>query len=611
MALDAPSPTPPPPTWEQRFRAPRTGWVRIASHRPERGIVCTNTSGVYQIHRWAVGEAPGEALTSTPEGRTRAWISPDGEWIVWHADVAGNELGHFVATPWSGGDPVDLTPDLPAYASFTAGFADDGSFAASIIGHDRVQVAVIPALRDGSLSGAPVLLDPGPGFIMALVAGGSRVAYSTTGGGGLSTSLRVVDVASGEAVVELDHAPGAIAVACYGADGTLLASTSRSGLSRPIVIGTSGEVREYPLPEFEAELLPLSIAPDGRSALLVGSHRTTERLYVLDLETGVAHRLEAVTGSFTARWPGSGTFIAPDGRVIVTREDATTLPEVIAVDPRDGSHLETLIPAPDVPPSRPFRSIDIPTTDGATVQGWLAVPDGSGPFPTILDVHGGPQGNETDRFNPDAQAWVDRGFAFLNLNYRGSTGFGREFEQAIWGRPGRCELDDMVAARELLVREGIADPERVVVDGGSYGGYLTLLALGRRPDLWAAGVALVAIADWRLLYEGAESLRDYQRALFEGTPDEKPDVYAEASPLTYVGDLRAPLLIIQGRNDARCPAPQMERYVDEARRLGKDVQIDWFDAGHGHGATETQVDWCRRSIEFVEHALGMEPAEPA
>jgi len=265
--------------------------------------------------------------------------------------------------------------------------------------------------------------------------------------------------------------------------------------------------------------------------------------------------------------------------------------------------LATLLPSSPVPESRSFRTVDIPTSDGATAQGWLISPEGPGPFPTILDMHGGPQSNELDRFNPGAQAWVDRGFAFFTLNFRGSTGFGREYEQAIWGRVGRCELDDMVAARELLVRTGVADPQRVVLHGGSYGGYLTLLGLGRRPDLWAAGVAYVAIADWRLLYEDGESLREYQAAIFGGTPDERPELHAEASPSTYVESLRAPLLIIQGRNDARCPARQMEDYVDRAARLGKDVTIDWFDAGHGHGAVQTQVDWCRRSIEFVESKL--------
>ena len=389
------------------------------------------------------------------------------------------------------------------------------------------------------------------------------------------------------------------------ASGRLVASTSRSGVERPLVVEPDGSVLELPFADVPGDLNAVSISDDGRTILLVGADRTVERLVLLDVDRGELRTLEGITGDLNS-WGGAGTFLRDDGKIVVTREDATMLPEVLLVDPADGRVLETLLPTTPVPMSRPVRSVDVPTTNGATAQGWLMTPEGQGPFPTILDIHGGPQGHELDRFDPDAQAWVDRGFAFFTLNYRGSTGFGREYEQAIWGKVGRCELDDMAAARETLVQAGIADPGRVVLHGGSYGGYLTLLGLGRRPELWAAGVAYVAIADWRLLYEDGESLRDYQAALFGGTPDETPELHAEASPVTYVEQLGAPLLIIQGRNDARCPARQMEDYVDRAERLGKDVTIDWFDAGHGHGATATKVAWCRRAIEFVEARLGLE-----
>lgn len=591
-------------TWEARFRAPRTLWVRVAEDRPERGIACTNRTGVYQIHRWLVGAPIGEALSSFPTGKTDAWLSPDGEHVVWHADTAGNELGHWVAMPWAGGEPRDLTPDLPPYASFAASFAPDGAFVSSIIGPDRVQLVRVPIGVDG-MPAMPILLDPGPGFVTNVAAGpDGRVAFSTTAGRGLQTVLRVID-AGGAVLTEVDHAPGAVTVERFSASGRIVGSTSRGGSTRPVVIEPDGGVREIGLPDEPGELIPMSMSADGRTVLLLGRHRTVQRLLLLDLETETARTLAAIGGDVAGWGANSGTFIHPDGRLVVTREDGTMLPEVLLLDPADGRTIETLIPAPDVPRSRPFRSVDIPTTDGVTAEGWLATPEGAGPYPTILNVHGGPQSHELDRFFPDAQAWLDRGFAFLALNYRGSTGFGREYEQAIWGRPGRCELDDMVAARELLVREGIADPERVVLQGGSYGGYLTLLGLGRRPDLWAAGVALVAIADWRLMYEDGESLREYQVALFGGTPDETPEVHAEASPVTYVDDLAAPLLIIQGRNDARCPARQMEDYVSRAQAAGKTLEIDWFDAGHGHGAIETRIAWCRRSIEFVEGALGI------
>jgi dipeptidyl aminopeptidase/acylaminoacyl peptidase len=591
--------------WEARFRAPRTLWVRMATRHPERAIACSNVSGVYQIHRWRVGEAIGEPMSSFPTGKALAWISPDGEWVVWHADHAGDEVGHFVAVPWAGGDAIDLTPDLPDYASFAAGFGADGTFGCSIIGHDCVQLARV-AFPPGSAP--PALLDPGVGFVMGMaVAPDGALAYATTAGRGLQTVLRVIDGSTGETLLELDHAPGAIRAHHYSSTGRLVASTTRSGSVRPFVLEPDGSVRDYALPDQPGELTPISVSEDGRTILLVGAHRTVERLVLLDADSGETRTLEGITGDLNS-WDGAGTFLRGDGTIVVTREDGTMLPEVLLVDAADGRIIETLIPTTPVPPSRRFRSLDVPTTDGATAQGWLVTPDGPGPFPTILDIHGGPQGHELDRFFPDAQAWVDRGFAFFTLNYRGSTGFGREYEQAIWGKVGRCELDDMVAAREALIRAGIADSHRVVLHGGSYGGYLTLLGLGRRPELWAAGVALVAIADWRLLYEDGESLRDYQVALFGGTPDETPDLHVEASPVTYVDRLRAPLLIIQGRNDARCPARQMEDYVGRATSLGKDVSIDWFDAGHGHGATDTRVAWCRRSIEFVETKLGIEGA---
>jgi dipeptidyl aminopeptidase/acylaminoacyl peptidase len=601
-------------SWEERFRAPRTLWVRIARGRPERGIACSNVSGVYQVHRWQVGEPIDDALTSFPTGKTNAWLSSDGEWVCWHEDQAGNEVGHFRAVRWSGGPALDVTPDVPPYASFSAAFGADGTFVASIVGSDRVQLVVVPWAADGPRQ--PIFLDPGPGFVTAVAtaspgSGGSGVvAYSTTAGRGLTTVLRLVDARSGDAIATIDHDPGAVTAGPAAASGRFVATTSRSGANRPLLVEADGTTREFELPEIDGELTPMSISDDGSTVLLLSSHRTVERLAVLDVESGACRFVDRVGGDVASWGAASGTFLDADGTIVVTREDATTLPEVIRVDPADGRTIETLLPAPAVPRSRPFRTLDVPTTNGAMAQGWLVTPDGPGPFPTILDVHGGPQGNELDRFFPVAQAWVDRGFAFFTLNYRGSTGFGREYEQAIWGQPGRCELDDMVAARDMLVRQGIADPARIVPHGGSYGGYLTLLAMGRRPDLWAAGVGLVAIADWRLLYEDGEGLREYQVALFGGTPDERPELHAEASPVTYVADLRAPLLIIQGRNDARCPARQMEDYVERAHRLGKPVVIDWFEAGHGHGAIETRIEWCRRSIEFVEAALGLAEHAP-
>jgi dipeptidyl aminopeptidase/acylaminoacyl peptidase len=149
----------------------------------------------------------------------------------------------------------------------------------------------------------------------------------------------------------------------------------------------------------------------------------------------------------------------------------------------------------------------------------------------------------------------------------------------------------------------------VFLTGGSYGGYLTLLGLGRLPELWAGGIAIVAIADWRLMYDDqAETLRRYQVALFGGAPDEKPAEHERASPISYADRVRAPVLVIQGENDTRCPARQMRVYEEKMLELGKDIEILWFDAGHGSFATEQNIEHTERILQFMQRVLSAQPA---
>jgi dipeptidyl aminopeptidase/acylaminoacyl peptidase len=255
-------------------------------------------------------------------------------------------------------------------------------------------------------------------------------------------------------------------------------------------------------------------------------------------------------------------------------------------------------------PGHPWRSVSFPSTGGQLIQGWLGLPDGPGPFPTILNTHGGPESLRMDMFFPQSQAWIDHGFAYLTINYRGSITFGREFQQAIWGHPGDWEIDDMAAAWEWLVGQGIAHPQQVFLEGWSYGGYLTLLGLGKRPDLWAGGMAGIAIADWAMMYEdSADTLRGYQVAIFGGTPDEKPEQYALSSPITYAEAVRVPVLILQGRNDSRTPARPVEVYEQKLKALGKPVEVHWYEGGHMGAGVELDIQQQELMLRFAERAL--------
>lgn len=205
---------------------------------------------------------------------------------------------------------------------------------------------------------------------------------------------------------------------------------------------------------------------------------------------------------------------------------------------------------------------------------------------------------------PECQTWLDHGFAFLSINFHGSTTFGKAFEKSILGQLGELELQDMEAGYRWLVESGVARPDAVFLTGASYGGYLTLLALGRWPALWAGGMAEIAIADWTILYEDeSDALRGYQRVLFGGTPEEKPEAHARSSPMTYAEDIQAPVLVIQGSNDTRCPARQMRVYEEKLRTLGKEIHVHWYEAGHGARVQEQQVEHQELKLRFAYQHL--------
>jgi dipeptidyl aminopeptidase/acylaminoacyl peptidase len=258
-----------------------------------------------------------------------------------------------------------------------------------------------------------------------------------------------------------------------------------------------------------------------------------------------------------------------------------------------------------VPPGHAWKSVTFPSSDGTIIQAWLSLPEGEGPFPTILHTHGGPTGVMNETFSASAQAWVDHGFAFLTVNYRGSTTFGKVFQNQIVGDLGHWEVEDVRAALDWLITHGIAERGRILKTGYSYGGYMTLMCMGRLPEYFAGGMAGIAIADWNLMYEDqAPTLRGYQVALFGGTPETQGEQYRISSPITYLENVKAPILIIQGRNDTRCPVRQMQVYLDKAKELHKDIRIEWFNAGHGSMNVEESIHHQKLMIDFAYEVLG-------
>jgi len=260
-------------------------------------------------------------------------------------------------------------------------------------------------------------------------------------------------------------------------------------------------------------------------------------------------------------------------------------------------------PGPAAPASVPVEDVFVDGPAGC-VHALVARPGGPGPWPTVFLVHGGPTYHDSDAFAADRAAYVDLGCAVVQVNYRGSTGYGAAWRDAIEGRPGLTELEDLAAVRAWAVESGLAST--CVLTGASWGGYLTLLGLGTQPELWSAGVASVPVADYVAAYEDEmEPLRAFDRSLFGGSPQELPELYQRCSPLTYVGAVQAPVLVLAGANDPRCPLRQIENWIEAAAALGTAVEVYRYDAGHGSLVVEERLRQMRAELEFVARHVGL------
>jgi dipeptidyl aminopeptidase/acylaminoacyl peptidase len=376
-------------------------------------------------------------------------------------------------------------------------------------------------------------------------------------------------------------------------DQRLVLHHERLGSNRPAIWEPfAGRLSELQL-DLPGEIWA-SWYPDARALLLRHSHRGRSELFRYDLGT---HRLGALGGS------GSGTVrdaaVRPDGEVWRDWSDGATPPSI-----HSGEATVLLQPQGEPAPGG-ARYQDMAAGE---VRGFLAEPAGRGPHPTVLLVHGGPEAHDEDAFSPRVQAWVDHGFAVALVNYRGSTGYGRAWRDGMQANPGLTEVEDVTAMRDHLVALGLADPARIVLAGRSWGGYITLLGAGVRPDKWSLAIADVPVADYVVAFEEEmEPLKAYDRALMGGSPEERPEFYRERSPITYAAQVTAPVMILAGHNDPRCPIGQIRRYLSRMAALGRPAEVYEFEAGHASLLVEEQIRQIEGQLAFASRHLGTPP----
>jgi dipeptidyl aminopeptidase/acylaminoacyl peptidase len=570
-------------------------WISDRDGRPRAWV------GPLPADGGPVAEPERPLLVDADAGDVQAlsW-SPDGAWLALQLAPGGGErTGVRLISP-DGAQVRDLAPGA---AAVTLGCWSHGG--------RQLGVTVFPeGAGDGQAclvdvrDGTSTVLAAGPAARVCAVSGDGRRAVVRLGRRG-ARRLELVDLHTGRRTELLPGGDATVADARFGITGRQLYVHTDAGRERPALLGvtlrgSSGVSTVYPIAERPDDDLDIvALDPSGVRAALVWNVDGRSDTELLDLRSGMLEPVAAAPGEVV-----TATAFTRDGHALLVASEGPTVPPRLSRIRLDGPAAPTpLLPAdPSVDQSLVDPTLHtFPGEDGLVLSGWLFRPRGVlGPLPTLLWLHGGPEAQERPTFQPLFQALLAEGVAVFAPNVRGSGGYGRSFASADDHERRFVAITDVRAAVEFLVSAGLADGARVGVSGRSYGGYLTLAALTRFPELFAVGVDVCGISDFATFYARTEPWIAAAATTKYGDPDADAGLLRELSPIHDVDRICAPLLVVHGAHDTNVPVVEAQQMVDALRERGAAPGFLLFpDEGHEVRGTENRAVFVREVVRWV------------
>ena len=589
--------------------------VSGASWSPDGHEVVFTTNLTGRQNLWKVNAAGGWPiqLSQSDDRELDAVWSPDGKWIVYEQDHGGDEMYDLFAIPNAGGEAINLT-NTSDVSETSARWSPDGS-ALIFIYKPKASPTRDIALLDWRTRQVRKLTDEqtkNRTYFSAIWSPDGRYIYANrTNVVATDSDIYQIEVSSGHSEVLTPHR-GEInyRVSSVSSDGkTLLISSDEKGGYDNIALLDVPTRKITWITDLKWQAAPGDFAPDGRTFTYEVDEDGRTRVYLFNRQTERADELPFPQGLTSVE--GTPTAFSPTSdRLLISHQSSQRPSDLWVYDlaTRRASQLSFSAIA-DLNPSHlpPSRIVHYKSFDGLMISAILWMPfnlQRDGKNPGIVLPHGGPTGQTIDSFNRTAAALASRGYVCIAPNVRGSTGYGLAFQKANHQDLGGGDLQDEVYAARFLTATGYVDPQKIGITGGSYGGYMTLMAIGKTPDVWAAAVEEYGIIDWFTMLQHEDPfLQEYEKMLL-GDPVKDRKVFEDASPIKYIRQEKAPLLVLQGENDIRVPKEEAEQVVRILKEEGKTVDAHYYaNEGHGFVKRENQVDAIRRTVEWFDRYL--------
>jgi dipeptidyl aminopeptidase/acylaminoacyl peptidase len=558
----------------------------------------------------SAGGWPTQLTISEQRQVSPAW-SPDGTWIAYASDYDGNEQWDIFMVSPKNGDVVNLTttkeiseespvwsPDSKQLA-YTAKPKAGSSYEIDLMDvysrHIRHITQNTPKGRNN--------FDP------IFSHDGKSVIYTQADAGGKDSSIFIVDLAGNKTTNLTPHqGEQTFRASDISPEGksVLITSNAHNGYDNVGLLDIATQTVEW-LTNDKWEINAGAFSPDGGTATWSANVDGNTNLYLYNLHSHEARMLPLNTGvnSFAG---GRSPYTADGARLLYYHNGPTAPNDIWSYDLKAASSQQIThslmagVRSADM--VEPYL-VHFPSRDGKwTISAFAYVPNNiprNGKFPALVYIHGGPTGQFVNSFNRAIQYLVNQGYLVIAPNFRGSTGYGKEFMRGNYRDEGGGDLADIVDAAQWISKSGFVDPKKLVSMGGSYGGYLTMMAVTKYPDMWGAGVAIVPYTNWFTeLATEDPAIREYDISIM-GDPVENKALYEDRSPINFIDHIKAPILLIAGGNDVRDPRGESEQVAAAIKKNGGLVQIKIYEnEGHQFSRIENQIDAWQRVSDFLK-----------